>query len=171
MTTAFECPIDKDMENGLRETRPENPPPQAEQVRVVVGPGHLSRITIATEGCPDAWVTISGDGHADPCPADEDTTLILAGGDGICHLMGDVGIVHALAVEAADVVVFDAPFDEGFHQLDLEVESPMVTPDDNVHAPSVLRVRRKIKVEFVPPKPNEFERATSTGPSHDFWTR
>ena len=101
----------------------------AEDVRAVVPAGNLGFGDRVAESRADALEAVRGHGHADAGAAHEHAEFGIALGDGHGHVIGVIGIIAGLGVEATVILAIL----ESGHELGLEFESAVIGTDGNLH--------------------------------------
>ena len=86
---------------------------------------------------------VGDDGHADAGAADQNAALVLAGGDVLGHLQGEIGIIHRVVAVGSQVVADVSLGLNVLLQKVLQIKAEMVTADDNLHRFTLSFISRR----------------------------
>lgn len=103
---------------------------EAEDIRIVVGPGETGRGDIVTGSGPDMPVTVGGNANADPGAADQHPTITAAGTEHVNKLIRHIRIVHGTSIGRAKVQDLDTILLQRSLDVGLEIEARMVGGHD-----------------------------------------
>ncbi len=104
MTTTGKIRFQPNLDDIQGDRHAENPRTHAEHIGVVMFPAHPGGDRLMAECGTYCTISIGGDRHADPGPANQNSTLTHAIGDGGANLVGKNRVIHRLVGKTADIM-------------------------------------------------------------------